>query len=197
MFRDKRMLIGIAGAAGIGLIVLVMRSRRGGGEGEPQGAEGGTTTLQPGTYDSTGTDIYNGLQALYGGTDARFNEIIELLKDKPQDKLPSTPPTSPNTGPLPPFLGFKRKAQPTNTSAISIKSLKTAPGSVGRWSWENLIPQFYDTRGASRAQIQAAARRLAAANAWRYSGSRKLPGYTAYTVPGLAPITVPTSLGLW
>lgn len=189
--HDKRALAGIAAAGGVGLFVLVRKSKGGSpsaGAAASQ-AGGGSTTLQPGTYDSTGTDIYNGLQALYAGQDARWTELVGKLGDV-QSRLPPLPsgnPPSPTPKPTP-GAGTRKAAGSAPISALTPKT-----SGKGRWSWANLVDTFYNTTGWSQAQKNSAAQKLEKANAWRI-GNKKTPGFTAYTTPGNSAITLPVHL---
>jgi hypothetical protein len=190
--HDKRAVAGLAAAGGVGLFVLVRKSKSGGGTTPAAGAAasqagGGSTTLQPGTYDSTGTDIYNGLQALYAGQDARWTELVGKLGDV-QSRLPplptgTTPTPTPTTTP---GAGTRKAAGSAPISALT-------PKTSGRWSWANLVDTFYNTTGWSSSQKNAAAQTLEKANAWRV-GNKKTPGFTAFTTPGNSAITLPVHL---
>jgi len=189
LLRNKKALYGVGAAAALGLVVLVMR--RGGppGDGPPSSEQNGTTTLQPGTYDSTGSDIYNGIQALGAGWEERFNEIIGKLGDV-QSRLPKTPsPTSPldpkNPGPL----------KPVGSRKVNAGVVKTLPTS-GRWSWLNLAEYWYNLTGLTPAQKAAKAAKLRDANKARWFGKPPGPNlpYTGSTVAGGQPVTLPGSL---
>jgi len=188
LLRNKKLMLGVGGAAALGLVVLVMR-RGQPGAGEPSSEPAGTTTLQPGTYDSTGSDIYNGLQALYAGTDERWGELVKILTDV-QSKLPGAPatpgPTTPPKNPGP-FKPGQRK--------VALGSVKTLPTS-GRWSWLNLAEYWYNLTGMSAAQKQAYANKLRDANKSRWFGKPPGPNmpYTISTVAGGQPVTLPAML---
>lgn len=189
LIRNKKLMLGLGGAAGLGLVVLVMRRGRPPGEGDATSEPGGTTTLQPGTYDSTGTDIYNGLQALFAGQDARWGELIERLGDV-QSKLPKTPPGTPTTPPKPGPLKPGQRKQPGPTQPIKTRATS------GRWSWLNLAEYWYNLAGMTAAQKQAYANKLRDANKNRWFGKPMGPNmpYTSSTVAGGVPVTVPASL---
>lgn len=77
ILRDKRVQIGVAAAAGLGLVML-LRSR---GAGDVVSSGSGTTpqTMGNGTMDSTGTDVYNAIQSLGQGWENDLREYTSGL----------------------------------------------------------------------------------------------------------------------
>jgi len=106
-----------------------------------------------------------------------------LGSDPPPGPAPTTPPPAPAVwkGPV------KRKAG--GPVIMSIKSL----GSGGRWTWAQLIPQFYENPPPAGPKLTAAASQLRLANAWRlpFKGTYKwdtYPANTAVSVPIALPV---------
>jgi hypothetical protein len=191
LWRDRRAQLGLAGAVGVGLVLLVLRHRGAAGGSPDAGADAsaatGGTVLRPGTYDSTGSDIYNGLQSISQGWTDQFADLAKQIGDV-QSRLPAAP-----TTPVKAAAPLQRKA--AGGTAMPIKSLPTSTP-TGRWSWTNLVSQFYDTSGYSSAELQAAGQRLADANKQRWFGVRPGPNqpYTQSTVRGGVAVTVPARL---
>lgn len=184
LLRNKRLMIGVGGAAALGLIVLVLR-KKGGGAGGAAGeaasaAGGGTTTVQPGTYDSTGSDIYNGLQALYSGQDARWTELVKVLGDV-QSRLPATPASSTPTTPHPTVP----PASSTGTVARKV-NYTIQKGINGSNSWAGVVQTYYKglpTDVASLRRLGEALRKAQSPSIQRYASVA--PNFT---------LTLPTSL---
>jgi hypothetical protein len=89
LFKDKRVLIGLAAAGGLGLIVLL---RKGNGD---QSASDGTT--QPQAYSSGDFDTYNAISQLGSGWTQQLQGIQDSL-----DQLGQAPPVGgggPSTSP--------------------------------------------------------------------------------------------------
>lgn len=87
LLRDKRVLIGAAVAAGAGLLALLMRK------------QGGASTVQPAaTLDSSGTDLYNGLQDISSAWRNDLQGFADQLQNI-TDRLPQQPGTG--TGQVP------------------------------------------------------------------------------------------------
>lgn len=184
LLRNKRLMLGVGGAAAVGLVVLILRKRGGGAGGDAgeaaSAAGGGSTTMQPGTYDSTGSDVYNGLQALYAGQDARWTELVKVLGEV-QSKLPTTPASSTPTTPKPTVP----PASTTGTVArkVNYTIQKGIPASN---SWAGVVQMYYKGIPTDLASL----RRLG--EALRKSQSPAIQKY-ASVAPNFT-LTLPTSL---
>lgn len=185
---NKVLLYGLGGAAGVGALVLVMRKRGSSAPGGTDTSGSGATTLQPGTYDSTGTDIYNGLQNITAGWTSQFTDLAGQLTDV-QSRLPA-PGSAGGSG-----TGTSTALLARKTTAGATATTRTAPAG-SRWSWANLVAQYYNVTGASPAQVQAAAAKLANANKGKWFNAPRGPNmpYTSASVrPGQA-VSLPGQL---
>lgn len=71
--KDKRVQLGIAGAAGLGLVVLL---KNGGGSGAGTDPNQTGQQLQPGTYDSSSIDAYAQLSSGLGDAIGQFGDQL-------------------------------------------------------------------------------------------------------------------------
>lgn len=100
LFKDKRVQIGAAGAAALGLIVLLKRggSTPGAGESDPTGQGG--SSINTGTLDSTGTDSYSAIAQLGQAWDDTWNQQFAGFQSSltgiqgQLDQLGQAPPTT-------------------------------------------------------------------------------------------------------
>jgi len=76
-FKDRRVQLAAAGAAGLGLIVLL---RRGGGDASAADAGAGQS-VNTGTLDSTGTDTYNAISQIGQAWQDTWNQSFAGFQD--------------------------------------------------------------------------------------------------------------------
>jgi LysM repeat protein len=101
--KDKRVQIGAAIAAGVGLVVLLTRKSTGATAGG--GSDGSGSSINTGTLDSTGTDTYNAIgqigQAWQDQWNQQFQDFsgqLTNINDKLGDlKQPVTSPSGGST----------------------------------------------------------------------------------------------------
>lgn len=99
LFKDKRVLAGVAAAGVLGLVVLL---RKGNGD------QTSTGTTQPQAYDSSGFDTYNAISQLGEGWSQQLQGIQDSL-----DQLGQAPPVSGGGGTTsPPKSGPPISTQP-------------------------------------------------------------------------------------
>lgn len=81
VLKDKKVQIGVAGAAAVGLFVLVKRKSAGGADASQDGTGTTPQTLNTGTLDSSGTDVYNAISSLGQGWENDIREYSSGLAD--------------------------------------------------------------------------------------------------------------------
>lgn len=104
LFKDKRVQIGAAAAAALGLIVLLKRGTGtpGAGQSDPTGQGG--SSINTGTLDSTGTDSYSAIAQLGQAWDDTWNTQFQGFQSTltgiqgQLDQLGQAPPTTPIGG---------------------------------------------------------------------------------------------------
>ena len=129
--RDRRVQLGVAGAAVLGLVALVRRGHGPGAGGVDDGEGSTPQSITPAVMDSSGTDIYNAISSLGQGwqNDLReYNEKLDNLSSQ-IGKLPQTP----ATGPTPPATVKPPPA--TVKPPVKVPPKKPAPKytTVGKW----------------------------------------------------------------
>lgn len=108
VLKDKRVLVGVAAAGGLGLVVLL---KKGNGDTSAAGASGGQA-ITPAQYDSTGVDSYNAISQIgqaWGDQFAAYTDQLGTLIDQlgkvngPGGTVTGGTPTppKPSTGPKP------------------------------------------------------------------------------------------------
>lgn len=148
--KDKRVQIGLAAAAIVGLFVLVKR----GGSTPAAGTEGGQS-VNTGTLDSTGTDSYNAIaqigQAWQAQWDQQFNDFSSQLTDinsqlgqlkQPVTPIPQPPAKIPPINPnLAPGTGW-RFVKPGETVASVAKKFKVSEATIRSLNSANALNRF-------------------------------------------------------
>lgn len=79
VLQDKRVQLGVAGAAAVGLVVLVRRKSAGGVDASQDGTGTTPQTLNSGLLDSSGTDVYNAISSLGQGWEDDIREYSSGL----------------------------------------------------------------------------------------------------------------------
>lgn len=95
--KDRRVQIGLAVAAGLGLVVLARRGDGSGGGGEP--VEGGGAIANPALADTTGADLANILGQYSGDLSAQLAEYRQTLTDALEGLQPDDTGTGDAGGP--------------------------------------------------------------------------------------------------
>lgn len=105
LFKDKRVQLGAAAAAALGLFVLVRK-----GPGAASTTEAGGGSMNTGTLDSTGTDTYNAIGQLGQAWQDEWNTAFQGFSGQLTDintklgALPQPGSTTPNVpGKIPPI----------------------------------------------------------------------------------------------
>lgn len=129
VFKDKRVLVGMAAAGGLGLVVLLRK-----GNGDQSATDGSTT--QPQAYSSSDFDTYNAISQLGSAWTQQLQGIQDSLDQLGQQppvggSTPTTPPTTSPTAPITTIPVPKPTPRPGTrpTPKIPTKA-KPAPGYV-------------------------------------------------------------------
>lgn len=144
LFKDKRVLIGMAAAGGLGLVVLMRKGSAG-----ASATDGGTT--QPQAYSSSDFDTYNAISQLGSAWTQQLQGIQDSLDQMGQQppvggSTPTTP-TTPGTPAKPitiqpvPKPTVKPKPKPAaKSSAAYVNATKFTSASAARGSnWESTL----------------------------------------------------------
>jgi LysM domain len=142
VFKDKRVLIGVAAAGGLGLVVLLRK-----GNGDQSATDGSTT--QPQAYSSSDFDTYNAISQLGSAWTQQLQGIQDSLDQLGQAPpvgggTTTTPPTTKppvTTIPVPkPKPKPVTKPAPKKSSALFVNATKYTTASAARGSnWESTL----------------------------------------------------------
>jgi hypothetical protein len=138
LFKDKRVLYGVAGVGGIGLIVLLRKGTA------PATASGDGTSgqpISPANLDSSGTDNYNAIASIGQAWQDQWTQAFGQFSDQLGDISDQLGQVNGPTATTPP-PSTKPATKPTNTVGHG-----TAPG----WGWYTVKP------GDNYAKIEKAA----------------------------------------
>lgn len=127
--KDRKVQLGIGGAAVLGLVVLL---RRGSGSGGGVDDGSGTTpqSITPAVMDSSGTDIYNAISSLGQGweNDLRdYSETLDSVKTQLASNTTGLTNLSSQVGKLGPVKAPASTVKPPTVLPLD-KSLKTGQG---------------------------------------------------------------------
>lgn len=145
--RDKRVQLGIAAAAGLGLVVML---RRGGAGGITGGEESSGTPIEPAQFDSSGVDAYNAIQSVGAAWTTELRTLAQQLADI-QSKLDSEP-TGTGGGTTPGRWTTPGNWQQATKTAPRARAAATRTrGPVGRViSWRDRVVNWPPRRTAPR-----------------------------------------------
>jgi LysM repeat protein len=156
--KDKRVLIGLAAAGGVGLVVLL---KNGGGAGAGSAADSGGSSMSPANYDSSSYDVgaqindaFNGISDdLRGFSDTLTDIQTQLGQVNGPSSGTTTPPpasggtTPPISKPKPkPVLGKPVSKPPAAQYTYTTKFTSASAARGSNWgSTLSTIAQHYHT----------------------------------------------------
>lgn len=167
--KDKRVQLGMAAAAGVGLFMFAKR----GGSGADGTAGGSEETglsgnyLQPAQYDSTGPDVYNAISQIGTAWTNDLRDFTDQLGDI-QDQLdklgqappvttpkPTTPAPKPTTKPKPTTNNPIKTTQPVKRAAsntVTVSKFTTASAARGA-NWTSTLSTIAGKSGTTVAKL--------------------------------------------
>jgi len=135
LLKDRRFQLAAAGAGGLGLLVLYVRGRGSASSTETPSGQ----TLQPATFDSSGTDLYNAIQSIgqqwtsqLGQVSDQLGTVIDKLDNTPPGTI--TPSTLPAVKPAPPAVGKPPQRVKAGTTV-------SVPLGVDLYGWSQKLSQ--------------------------------------------------------
>lgn len=126
LFKDKRVLYGIAGVGGIGLIVLL---RKGSAPATASGDGSSGQPISPANLDSSGTDNYNAIASIGQAWQDQWTQAFGQFSDQLGDISDQLGQVNGPTATPPPVSGPAVK--PTNT---------VGHGTAKNWGWVQVKP---------------------------------------------------------